>query len=469
MWMALLTLTLSGCSYDQSLRGTFAPSAPAAADLPEEEVNLDDAEEELETCNETDPVVLFVSPDDSNSMSAPVQVRTGNYDPRVALRTWEFFNYYTWDYAPAEPGLLALDVQLDRRDGTDSGYVMQVAVTSETITRNTRDPMNITFVMDASGSMSGKPIELSRQVMRDIASQLKDGDIVSVVTWDTRNAVLLDGLQVTGRNDRDLLDAIDTLEASGGTDLANGLKEGYRLAEENRRIDRINRVLLVSDGGANVGVTDEEIIGGGAGAQDEDGIYLIGVGVGDHINDYLMDRVTDLGRGASVFIDSEGESTKMFRDRFMETMSVAARDVQIRYDLPPGWEVLEFSGEEISEVQEEVQPQHIAPSDSVVLHQHLDDCVGAADSAEIGVTVTYQDAVTFEAREVSGTWTLGELLTGNHTELRKGEAVFAYARAMTPEHRDDPQARQQAEVAVLNALRVHPEDPDLLEMLGILQ
>jgi Ca-activated chloride channel homolog len=220
-------------------------------------------------------------------------------------------------------------------------------------------------------------------------------------------------------------------------------------------------------------MTDEEIIGGHAGALDEDGIYMVGVSVGTAAtyNDLLMDRVTDLGRGASVFVPSEDEAWWMFGDRFLETLATAARDVQIRYDLPPGFEVVRFSGEEIATDPAEVEPQHVAPNDAVVLHQHLHSCADAdSGAAEFTVTVSYLDGVTFEPREVTLTRTLDELLDGDQAELLKGAAVFAYAEALKKargeESLDDVPGALEALAA---AEAANPGDADLAEIRTVLE
>lgn len=225
--------------------------------------------------------------------------------------------------------------------------------------------------------------------------------------------------------------------------------------------------MLVSDGGANAGITDADLIGAHAGGQDEDGIYLVGVGVGSATyHDDLMDRVTDLGRGASVFVPHAEESQRMFADRFLETMGVAAREVQIRYDLPPGFEIVRFSAEEVSTDPAEVEPQHVSPNDSMVLHQQLAACGEVDDKAEITVAVIYKDPVTFEPREVVATHRLQDLLAAPGPQLDKGAAVFAYTEAMRGEN--GGATVSEATAAVKAALVSNPNDPDLTEILQVL-
>jgi Ca-activated chloride channel homolog len=264
--------------------------------------------------------------------------------------------------------------------------------------------MNITLVLDESGSMSGEPIRMLEESCRAIAANLRPGDVISMVTWDTENAVILEGYEVSGPNDPQLMSAIDALEASGGTDLHGGLVAGYDLASQVYDPSRINRIVLISDGGANVGVTDEELITEKAGANDEDGIYMVGVGVGlgTRYNDALMDTVTDIGKGASVFITSEEEAWKVFGEDFVNTLAVSARDVQVQLDMPPGFEIVTFSGAEYSDDPSEVEPQHIPPNDAMVFHQSIATCAPelATPDAEITVTARFKHGVTFEQNGV---------------------------------------------------------------------
>ena len=337
--------------------------------------------------------------------------------------------------------------------------------------------MNITLVLDTSGSMSGDPIRLLKTVSRRILAELNEGDIISMVTWDTSHATLLDSHAVTEASDPYVLAIINMIEAGGGTDLHGGLMAGYALASENYDRHMINRIVLISDGGANVGITDAELIAEHAGGPEEDGIYMVGVGVSTDrtYNDELMDAVTDGGKGASVFITDDEEARKVFNTNFVNTFGVAARNVEIELELPGGFEVVRFSGEEISTDPEEVDPQHLAPNDSMVLLQTIQTCAPdevSADS-EITMTVRYQDARTFERRRVSQTMRFGDLLDGDIGQLRKGQAIFAYAEALKATRRSSggpasAAAVSEARIKLARAVDDLPGDADLAEIGVIL-
>ncbi len=452
---------------------------PPSDDAPEDE-QLDDPAE----CDAETDVVLYLSPDDSNSMSSPVQARAAIADglnafSYVPIRVWEFFNYYSFDYpTPATRGEVTVTTELLRTANDDDrvAFSLQIGVASETVVAEDRAPMNITLVLDESGSMGGAPMDMQREVCRAIAASLRPGDIVSAVGWDTENAIKLGGYSVAGPDDETLLGVCDGLASGGGTDLHGGLVAGYELALASYDASRINRLVLVSDGGANVGVTDAELIAEHAGSNNEDGVYMVGVGVGraEAYNDRLMDTVTDIGKGASVFIPSKDEAWKVFNEQFVNTMAVAVRDVQVELSLPPGFAITKFSGEEYSSDPTEIEPQHLAPNDVMIFHQQIETCAPelVTTDAEIGVRVRYKDALSFEVRETEMTLTFGDAEEGASGNLLKGVAVFAYADALKAARDQGPEADELIAEALANldmADAVLPEDPELAEMRGVLE
>lgn len=467
---------------------TGSAGDPSDGDPPPDDTGVEETGDDTTTtgepaCDDAEPVILFLSPDDSNSMSSPVQARDavlGGWGSvsSVPIRVWEFLNYYSFSYPPAPAGQVLVTPTLARDESDPAGeYLLQIGVSSEAM-GDDRPPINLALVLDTSGSMSGTPMDMLKESCRVIAANLKAGDTISMVTWNTENLVVLEGRIVEGANDPVLLEAIDQIDASGGTDLYAGLEAGYALANEVYDTDRINRIVLISDGIANVGITEVDLIAEQANKSGADGIYMVGVGVGEagDYNDTLMDDVTDAGKGASIFISTAAEAQRIFGDQFVSTFSVAVRDVQVRLDLPPGFEVVKFSGEEISTDPAEVEPQHLAPDDTMVFHQRIATCAPelVLDETPITVTARFEDPLTGEESEVQVTATFAELLAGDQAQLRKGAAVFGYAEALkawkdatTPEEQAAIIADALAEVTV--AAELLPDDADLLEIRNVLE
>ncbi len=437
-----------------------------------------------EDCDDATPVVLYMSPDDSNSMSSASQVRAAVLGEwaglsYVSIRTWEFLNYYDFAYEPASEGELALDMQLaPMEEGNDEDWLLQIAVSAPDLANEDRAPMNLTFVLDTSGSMSGEPLAVAQQVVFAASSMLRQGDIVSLVTWNTENSILVENHEHEGLLDLTLYNAVADIHASGATDLYDGLSVGYELARNAYSPERINRVVLISDGGANVGITSEELIGEQASDNDGEGIYLVGVGVGSPLTyfDALMDQVTDAGKGASVFVDSTEEAWKMFSERFVNTMGVAGRDVQLELELPPGFEITKFSGEGYSHDPFEIDPQHIAPNDSMVFYNQIHTC--ASDLLEedpvITVRVRYRDAMSFEQKETALGAYWSELLAGDTSLLHKGKAVYTYAESLKVAILESNHIiREEALSGALDAVEAaevfEPEDEDLAEIRAVIE
>lgn len=446
--------SLSPGPYDAS-PGAYAPYDAAAADRPTTTPSTDagdapdsaaradatapedapDARVACEAIASREPVTLYLSADDSNSMASPViarrMIRQGQRVPAGIVRTYEFLNYYNVPYEAAAPDHVRVIPQMVASEAEGS-YELQVGIASERRLSTDVRPMTVTFVLDTSGSMSeGNRIERERAVIRAIASSLREGDVVSAVTWNTAQREMLSGYRVTRPNDPTLLNLAAGLTASGGTDLSGGLRAGYDLAQRNYGEGRLNRVVVISDGIANVGVTDENVIAEASHFAEREEIYLVGVGVGDGFNDTMMDTVTDRGRGAYVFIDSDAEAATMFGGRFSETMDLAVRAVRLELTLPWYMRVAEFHGEAISTNPREIDPQHLAPNDAMVFHQVLQSCAGSMVdmSDHIVARATYATRARVPGAETVD-MTFGQLLAGESDALLRGRAIVAWAEAL---------------------------------------
>jgi len=415
---------------------SVSPDVPP--DVPPDRVEQDAAEEEVEpnVCDlpVDEPQILYLSADDSNSQASPVVARWmiehGRSVPGYAVRTYEFLNYYNLEYEPPAQGRVSVTAQMAPDPEDEALYDLQIGVQGHLLEQADRRPLSVTFSLDTSGSMSGGPLERLKAVCLAIAGNLRAGDVVSMVRWNTVQAVLLDSHAVDGPNDSTLLGAINGLSSDGSTDLQSGLVAAYDLAARNYSADRLNRVVLISDGQANVGVTDEDLIAEHSDDEEREGIYLVGVGTGEGYNDTLMDAVTDAGKGAYVFIDTIEEAEKMFGERFLANLEIAVMDVQVQLTLPSVLRMEIFYGEEISTSPKEVEPQHLAPNDAMIFQQKLRSCGDLSDADVIGVVAAYLDPVTRERRSDSFEAPAPDILEAAGSQLLKGYAIVTYAEAL---------------------------------------
>lgn len=419
----------------------------------------------------------WLHPNDTNASASPVQVRQAVLDDwggvhAVAIRTWEFFNHYRFDYAAAQPGTLAVHATMMPVASLPGEYWLQLGIASEWQDELDRAAVNLTVVFDTSTSMVGAPMERQQEIGRAIAASLRPGDAISLVTWDDNDPVRLSHHEVAGPDDPIVLDEVDALTAGGTTDLGQGLNAAYAEANTAERgAQRLDRVVFISDGQANVGIDDIELVAAQAEAE---GIVLLGAGVGNALeyDDALVDTMTTAGLGPSMFIGNDDDAWAMFHDDFVRTIGVAARDVRVELLLPPG---VELAGPELEDTPAAARPQDLAPNDTLVMLHRLRACTDElADGASIEVTVHHRDPVTGAAQQQRATYTVAELLGHDRRPLLKGLAVEHYARSLKNYKRAGLAERDATVDEALTAIdqaqqALAAPDPELAEIRAVLE
>jgi Ca-activated chloride channel family protein len=231
---------------------------------------------------------------------------------------------------------------------------------------------------------------------------------------------------------------------------------------------------VISDGIANVGQTNSEMIA--REANDEEGgsgIYLAGIGVGDGVNDTLLNVVTDAGRGAYIYLDSADEAGKMLGQRFLSVVDIAARAVRLELQLPWYFQVQKFYGEAISTDASKVYPQHLGPNDAMLFFQILQACdaslINGADI--IHMRATWESPFTRQPHQRTLDMTLNDL-AGDDRLLGKAAAIAGYAEALQRfDIAPDAAARHAVLATAIQNIQNVPTydgDADLMEILGLL-
>lgn len=419
----------------------------------------------------------FLSADDSNSMADPSLIRSLLLEynlPASQSKPWEFLNAADWDYEPASVGHLTIEANLVPTEDGPGSYGMLVAVVAPAVAPEDRQPVNLIFAVDTSCSMGGVGLDTGKAAMRATASGLRDGDLVSLVRWSTNNSVVLDSHAVLGPSDPTLVSAINGLVTSGSTNLASGINAAYGLIAQNSAPGRANRVMLISDGGANSGPLIAETIADAAQDGEVEGTYLLGIGVppASSYNHLLMDDVTDLGRGAYLYIaDEEEAESRLSWDRLPSLLQIAAREVQLAVSLPPDFVIDEFSGEDIGTTPSEVVPQHLTVNDQMLFDADLLDCSPDGDSGGLSFTFTVEwiDPIDGSPHIDVITQTVDQLLAANARRWWKADAIVAFAQAF-PQLSWMPPQQQGAALDTLRervafAAAAFPQDSDLADTL----
>lgn len=197
-----------------------------------------------------------------------------------------------------------------------------------------RAPVNISFVLDKSGSMTGEKIAKAKEAAIAAIQRLSKRDIVSVVTYDSTVRVIVPATKLA---DKEMVcEAIRRIEAGGTTALFAGVSKG---ADELRKFldkNRVNRVVLLSDGLANVGPQSPSELGSLGASLMKEGISVSTMGLGLDYNEDLMSQLASRSGGNHIFIEKASDLVKIFNCEFDDVLSVVAQEVAIDIQLSPG-------------------------------------------------------------------------------------------------------------------------------------
>lgn len=285
----------------------------------------------------TDHLSTFAADVDTASFTiVRRKLAEGALPPTAAVRVEEFVNYFGYGYA-APDGARPFAVHMDAAPSpfNPGRQIVRVGVTTKAKARSERKAANLVFLVDVSGSMNGPDrIELAKRSLRILVDNLADGDTVSLVTYAGSTRVVLEPTGLDGK-DR-ILGAIEDLTAGGSTAMASGLELAYQQAAKLNKGDVMTRVIVLSDGDANVGNTSHEDMLRSIEGHVKEGITLstIGFGMGNY-KDSTLESLADRGNGAYAYIDTIGEARKVLIEEAGGTFLTIAKDVKIQLELNP--------------------------------------------------------------------------------------------------------------------------------------
>jgi len=209
--------------------------------------------------------------------------------------------------------------------------------------RERRNPVNVAIVIDRSGSMQGDRIAAAKEGARVALARLSPDDTIALVAYNHNVDVLSPAAPLRGSRDS-LLRAIDDLTADGTTALYDGVKEGGRQVEEFVSDNNVNRVILLSDGLANVGPSTPGELAELGRKLASKGISVSTIGLGLEYNEDLMQRLAAASDGNHVFVERPSDLAEIFDREFGDALSVSARDITITIECKLGFKPIRILG-----------------------------------------------------------------------------------------------------------------------------
>ena len=291
----------------------------------------------------------FIDTEDDNFSTFGMDVDTASYSvmrrylrdgllpPADAVRVEEFVNAFDYNYTPPTEDAFAVHIE-----GTPSKFgegkrlqLLCIGIQGRVIPDIDRKDAILTFVIDVSGSMNMENrLGLVKRSLTLLVDQLRPGDKVGIVVYGSNARVVLPH---TGIENREyILEVINKLHPDGSTNAEAGLRMGYKLALKNSKSDSINRVILCSDGVANVGQTGPDTILKEIRTYVKEGVTLttVGFGMGNY-NDILMEQLANKGNGSYAYVDTLKEAKRVFVENLTGTLQVIAKDAKIQVEFNP--------------------------------------------------------------------------------------------------------------------------------------
>ncbi len=306
------------------------------------------------------------------------------------FRTEEFLNYFKYTAEqPGESELFSVNSMLLPCPWNADNVLFTMTLQAANATPT--EGNNLVFLIDVSGSMmSSDKLPLLKKAFSHLTDQLGENDVISIVTYSGKEAVVLDGC--SGSKKETILNAINSLKASGSTNGEAGLQKAYQIAEKHRIEGGNNRIIMASDGDLNVGISSESALKQYITQKRDAGIFLsvLGFGTGNY-RDEKMETLADNGNGVYLYVDGEAEAEKIFSTDLLANLYTVAKDVKMQITFDKTYvSAFRLIGYENRILDEE---------------DFTDD---TKDAGEVGaghqITVCYELTLTADAMETDTTW-----------------------------------------------------------------
>ena len=276
-----------------------------------------------------------VDVDDASYTLVRRYLREGNLPPVDAIRVEEFVNHFDYGLTAPDYQKFGVTSRLANSPFDDSTIFLMVGIKGRDIEHRERKPLNLTFVVDVSGSMGyDNRMEVVKYGLKELVGQLNKNDRVAIVTYGSGARVLLTATQ--GNRRGEIERAVNCLYPGGSTNAEAGLRLGYQIANQQFVNGHVNRIVLFSDGVANVGLTNAEALRETIQDCARHGVTLssIGVGMGNY-NDVLLEKLAQYGDGRYSYVNDAREAHKVLVQEFLGNMEILARDTKIQVEFDP--------------------------------------------------------------------------------------------------------------------------------------
>ena len=371
------------------------------------------------------------------------KLNEGYLPPAQSVRVEEFINYFQYKYPqPVTEHPFSVSMEASASPFNQNRHLLRIGIKGRTVEEGQRPNAHLTFLVDTSGSMqSADKIGLVKDSLRMLVENLRPSDTVAITTYAGSIKVVLP--PTSAANKELIIKSLYQLESGGGTAMESGIQLAYQqaLAQLNQaRPGDINRVIICSDGDANIGNTSPTQIL----AQIQDyvkrGITVttMGFGMGNY-KDSMMEQFANKGNGNYFYIDGVPEARRVFSERLTSNLQVIAKDVKIQVEFDPStvskYRLVGYENRDIADADfrnDKVDAGEIGPGHTVTALYELELNPQRTNNIAT-VRLRYKAPNGEKAKEVAAAFTsdrVQEVFNKTSEDYRFTVAVAAFAEVL---------------------------------------
>jgi Mg-chelatase subunit ChlD len=307
-------------------------------------------------CRENNFSTFSLNVSDVSFKLASASLEKGRMPDAASIRSEEFINAFDYRDPEAAAGQpLAFAAERARYPFAHNRDLLRFSVKTAAAGRPAGRALNLVLLLDNSGSMErADRVAIIREALRVLAAQLQPQDTVSVVTFARTARLWADG--VSGDKAGEALSQVGGITPDGGTNLEEAMRLAYETARRHYLANGMNRVVLLTDGAANLGNVSASALKEKVEAQRKQGIALDCFGIGfEDFNDDLLEQLSSNGDGRYAFLNSPEDASKEFAAKLAGALQVAAQDVKVQVEFNPlrviSWRQIGYAKHQLTKEQ----------------------------------------------------------------------------------------------------------------------
>ena len=307
-------------------------------------------------CRENNFSTFSLNVSDVSFKLAAASLEKGRLPDAASIRSEEFINAFDYRDPEAAAGQpVAFTSERARYPFAQNRDLLRFSIKTAAAGRAADRPLNLVLLLDKSGSMErADRVAIIREALRVLAAQLQPQDTVSVVTFARTARLWADG--VAGDKAGETLSQVGGITPEGGTNLEEAMRLAYETARRHYLASGINRVVLLTDGAANLGNVDAAMLKQKVEAQRKQGIALDCFGIGwEDFNDDMLAELSGNGDGRYAFINTPEDAGTEFAAKLAGALQVAAQDVKVQVEFNPqrvvSWRQIGYAKHQLTKEQ----------------------------------------------------------------------------------------------------------------------